>query len=176
MLTVHRNTCYTKYMIRNAADLTPETKWDETIWSCAREEKLADPLSKPRLCVAALLPFHDRKPDWQSFERMLIWMSDCAQHFGIDITFVLNADTGYVFNLSDSMYEEVIIRFRALYPRASFISGITAVGADTENFQASSYHSHLDIAQRARALRSHDYDLAGPEFFRSEKRRMPILK
>jgi hypothetical protein len=46
-------------MIRNAADLTPETKWDETIWSCAREEKLADPFSKPRLCVAALLPFHD---------------------------------------------------------------------------------------------------------------------
>jgi dihydrodipicolinate synthase/N-acetylneuraminate lyase len=135
-------------MIRNASDLTPETKWDETIWSCAREEKLADPLSKPRLCVAALLPFHDRKPDWQSFERMLIWMSDCAQHFGIEITFVLNADTGYVFNLSDSMYEEVIIRFRALYPRASFISGITAVGADTENFQASSYHSHLDIAQQ----------------------------
>ena len=37
-------------------------------------------------------------------ERMLIWMSDCAQHFA-HITFVLNADTGYVFNLSDSMYE-----------------------------------------------------------------------
>jgi hypothetical protein len=134
-------------MIRNASDLTPETKWDETIWSCAREEKLADPLSKPRLCVAALLPFHDRKPDWRSFERMLVWMSDCAHHFGVEITYVLNADTGYVFNLSEELYEEVIIRFRSLYPDASFISGVTAVGASPESFEASCYHLHLDIAQ-----------------------------
>ena len=134
-------------MIRNAEELTPDTKWKETTWSCSREEGLADSVSNPRLCVAALLPFHHRKPDWRSFERMLVWMSDCAHHFGVEITYVLNADTGYVFNLSEELYEEVIIRFRSLYPDASFISGVTAVGASPENFEASCYHPHLDIAQ-----------------------------
>ena len=40
---------------------------------------------------------------------MLHWMMKCADHFGVEITFVLNADTGYVFNLSNELYEEVII-------------------------------------------------------------------
>jgi dihydrodipicolinate synthase/N-acetylneuraminate lyase len=78
---------------------------------------------------------------------MLHWMMNCAKHFGIEVTFVLNADTGYVFNLSNELYEEVIIRFRSLYPDASFISGVTAVGASPTHFQASCYHSHLEIAQ-----------------------------
>ena len=106
--------------------------------------------SNPRLCVAALLPFKDGQPDWGSFERMLQWMMKCADHFGVEITFVLNADTGYVFNLSKELYEEVINRFRSLYPDASFISGVTAVGASSTAFDASCYHPHLEIAQAHR--------------------------
>ena len=106
--------------------------------------------SNPRLCVAALLPFKDGQPDWGSFERMLQWMVKCADHFGVEITFVLNADTGYVFNLSMELYEEVINRFRSLYPDASFISGVTAVGASSTAFDASCYHPHLEIAQAHR--------------------------
>ena len=106
--------------------------------------------SNPRLCVAALLPFKDGQPDWGSFERMLQWMMKCADHFGVEITFVLNADTGYVFNLSMELYEEVIKRFRSLYPDASFISGVTAVGASSTAFDASCYHPHLEIAQAHR--------------------------
>ena len=81
---------------------------------------------------------------------MLQWMMKCADHFGVEITFVLNADTGYVFNLSMELYEEVIKRFRSLYPDASFISGVTAVGASSTAFDASCYHPHLEIAQAHR--------------------------
>ena len=117
------------------------------MWAHSREEDLMNDQSNPRLCVAALLPFKDGQPDWGSFERMLQWMVKCADHFGVEITFVLNADTGYVFNLSMELYEEVINRFRSLYPDASFISGVTAVGASSTAFDASCYHSHLEIAQ-----------------------------
>ena len=134
-------------MITHPEQLKPTTTWSETIWSKTREEELLDASSSPRLCVAALLPFREGLPDWGSFERMLEWMNRCARAFGVEITFVLNADTGYVFNLSEQLYEEVITRFRALYPEASFISGVTAVGADPEEFRASCYHPHLDIAQ-----------------------------
>ena len=134
-------------MITHPEQLKPSTTWSETIWSKTREEELLDASSSPRLCVAALLPFREGLPDWGSFERMLEWMNRCAQAFGVEITFVLNADTGYVFNLSEQLYEEVITRFRALYPEASFISGVTAVGAEPEEFRASCYHPHLDIAQ-----------------------------
>ena len=64
----------------------------------------------------------------------------------VEIIFVLNADTGYVFNLSNDLYEEVIQRFRSLYPDAPFISGVTAVDASPDNFKASCYHPHLEIA------------------------------
>ena len=77
-------------------------------------------------------------------------MMKCADHFGVEITFVLNADTGYVFNLSKELYEEVIKRFRSLYPDASFISGVTAVGASSTAFDGSCYHPHLEIAQAHR--------------------------
>ncbi len=134
-------------MISDPSELAPSTSWSDTTWSEAREEELLDYASTTRLCVAALLPFKDGFPDWGSFERMLQWMSRCADHFGVDIVFVLNADTGYVFNLSNELYEEVIRRFRALYPQASFISGVTAVGASPTDFRASCYHPHLEIAQ-----------------------------
>jgi dihydrodipicolinate synthase/N-acetylneuraminate lyase len=136
-----------KLMIQSADELQPDTQWSETAWAHSREEDRTDDHSNPRLCVAALLPFNKGQPDWGSFERMLHWMMNCAKHFGIEVTFVLNADTGYVFNLSNELYEEVIIRFRSLYPDASFISGVTAVGASPTHFQASCYHSHLEIAQ-----------------------------
>ena len=136
-----------KFMIQDADGLQPDTQWKETVWAHSREEDLTDDHSNPRLCVAALLPFQKGQPDWGSFERMLHWMMKCAKHFGVELTFVLNADTGYVFNLSNELYEEVIIRFRSLYPDASFISGVTAVGASPTDFQASCYHSHLEIAQ-----------------------------
>jgi dihydrodipicolinate synthase/N-acetylneuraminate lyase len=135
------------FMIQKAEKLQPDTQWSETVWAHSREEDLMNDQSNPRLCVAALLPFKDGQPDWGSFERMLQWMMKCADHFGVEITFVLNADTGYVFNLSMELYEEVIKRFRSLYPDASFISGVTAVGASSTAFDASCYHSHLEIAQ-----------------------------
>ena len=62
-------------------------------------------------------------------------MSRCADHFGVEIVFVLNADTGYVFNLSNELYEEVIVRFRASLFEYPFISGVTAVGASPTDFQ-----------------------------------------
>jgi hypothetical protein len=134
-------------MIDQTDQLRPDTSWSETVWGHSREESLFDDASSPRLCVAALLPFRDRQPDWASFEKMLHWMMKCANHFGVEITFVLNADTGYVFNLSTKLYQEVIIRFRSLYPDASFITGVTAVRASPTDFRASAYQPHLEIAQ-----------------------------
>ncbi|MBT5716000.1 MAG: hypothetical protein HOI70_03720 [Opitutae bacterium] len=134
-------------MIHKADDLKPSTQWKETVWAHGREDELVDYTSSPRLCVAALLPFKEGQPDWGSFERMLQWMTECADAFGVEITFVLNADTGYVFNLSNELYEEVIRRFRSLYPKATFISGVTAVDASPTSFDASCYHPHLEIAQ-----------------------------
>jgi hypothetical protein len=134
-------------MIRHAEELQPDSQWSETVWAHSREEDLMDSHSKRRLCVAALLPFKNGQPDWRSFEKMLHWMMECANHFGVEMIFVLNADTGYVFNLSNELYEEVIVRFRSLYPDASFISGVTAVGASPTDFEASCYHPHLEIAQ-----------------------------
>lgn len=139
-----------EHMIQKADEIQPDTQWSETVWAHSREEDLMNDQSNPRLCVAALLPFKDGQPDWGSFERMLQWMMKCADHFGVEITFVLNADTGYVFNLSKELYEEVISRFCSLYPDASFISGVTAVGASPTAFDASCYHSHLEIAQAHR--------------------------
>lgn len=134
-------------MIYQADQLRPDTSWSETLWGHSREESLFDDISRPRLCVAALLPFQGGQPDWASFEKMLRWMTACGKHFGVDITFVLNADTGYIFHLSPKLYEEVIVRFRALYPRSSFICGVTAVGVSATSFDASTYHPHLEIAQ-----------------------------
>jgi len=134
-------------MIQDISQLQPDTVWSETAWAHTREEDLVDYDASPRLCIAALLPFRNGEPDWGSFERMLAWMTNCADFFGIKINFVLNADTGYVFNLSNVLYEEVITRFRSLYPVESFISGVTAVEASPTVFDASCYDHHLEIAQ-----------------------------
>ena len=77
-------------MFKNASDLLPSTKWSETIWSSPVRKTLIDSRSSSRLCVAALLPFKDGQPDWGSFERMLVWMHECANFFEVEITFVLN--------------------------------------------------------------------------------------
>ena len=134
-------------MIRNASDLKPETNWSETTWAQATEESLADHKTPARLCVATLLPFHNQKPDWEGFENSISWMTRCAEAAGVEIAFVLNADTGYIFNLSPELYAEVIQRFRAAFSNPTIICGVTAVGASGDQFQAEWYYPHLDIAQ-----------------------------
>ena len=136
-----------KDLISEATGLKVSTTWEETIWSQCREEVLVNYRSNPRLCVATLLPFKRGNPDWKSFEKMIEWMIQSARHFGVEISFVLNADTGYVFNLSLELYEEVICRFRAIHPNASFLCGVTALSASSDEFDATRYHPHLEIAQ-----------------------------
>tara|TARA_R110002096_G_scaffold147220_16_gene306970 strand:- start:2308 stop:3390 length:1083 start_codon:yes stop_codon:yes gene_type:complete len=134
-------------MITSAQDLKPDTEWSETVWAHTPEEELADHTTKARLCVATLLPFVDGKPDWAGFEKSIRWMIRSGEHFGVEMAFVLNADTGYIFNLSIDLYREVIERFRALFPDPKIICGVTAVGAEGETFDPSWYHPHLDICQ-----------------------------
>ncbi len=134
-------------MITHPDDLKPDTPWSDTIWAHTPEETLADHQSKARLCVATLLPFKNGQPDWDGFERSIRWMIACAEAYEVEIAFVLNADTGYIFNLSEELYAEVITRFRALFPEPKIICGTTAVGAEGNTFKAEWYHPHLDIAQ-----------------------------
>ena len=134
-------------MITSPADLKPDTKWTDTKWAWTSEESLVDHKTSGRLCVATLLPFKDGQPDWAGFERSIQWMIDCAGHFNVEIAFVLNADTGYIFNLSPELYREVITRFRATFPTPKIICGTTAVGASGDEFNADWYRTHLDIAQ-----------------------------
>lgn len=136
-----------KDLISEATGLKVSTTWEETIWSQCREEVQVNYRSNPRLCVATLLPFKGGNPDWKGFEKMIEWMIQSARHFGVEISFVLNADTGYVFNLSLELYEEVICRFRAIHPNASFLCGVTALSASSDEFDATRYHPHLEIAQ-----------------------------
>lgn len=135
-------------LIANPADLKPDTAWAETKWAWVGEEELADHTTRARLCVAALLPFKDRQPDWKGFASSIRWMRDCGERYGIGMVFVLNADTGYIFDLSNELYAEVLRRFRAEFPEQRFIAGVTARGAekDTE-FRAERYWPLLDIAQ-----------------------------
>ncbi|MEM1295437.1 MAG: hypothetical protein AAGH89_08725 [Verrucomicrobiota bacterium] len=134
-------------LISNPSDLKPSTTWAETTWAWTAEESLVDHERKARLCVATLLPFKDGQPDWDGFERSIRWMLDCAAHFDVEIAFVLNADTGYIFNLSLELYREVIERFRASFPEPKIICGTTAVGASGDHFKAEWYHPQLEIAQ-----------------------------
>src|SRR5687767_7097213 len=103
-------------LITNPTDLRPGTSWQETAWAWTGEEELIDHSVKPRLCVASLLPFRDGQPDWAGFTRCIQWMRDAAAHFDVEIVFVLNADTGYIFDLDDAMYGEVLRRFRSEFP------------------------------------------------------------
>jgi dihydrodipicolinate synthase/N-acetylneuraminate lyase len=100
------------------------------------------------MCVAALLPFADGRPDWEGFARCVRWMQEAAAHFGIDVVFVLNADTGYIFDLDDAMYAEVLRRFRAEFPGQKFIAGVTARGAEQDvGFEVRRYLPLLELAQ-----------------------------
>lgn len=138
-----------KSLIDNPKQLAPNTTWLETKWAWTGEEELIDHTTKARLCAAALLPFRDRKPDWDSFVASILWMQKAANHYGVELVIVLNADTGYIFDLDDSLYAEVLIRFRASFPTAKFIAGVTARGAQNDSsFQASRYQSLLDIVQQ----------------------------
>ncbi|MDZ4287574.1 MAG: hypothetical protein U0984_06430, partial [Prosthecobacter sp.] len=103
-------------LISNPADLTPATTWQETQWAYVGEEELVDHTATTRLCVATLLPFKDRQPDWDGFSKSVRWMQQCGEHYGIEMVFVLNADTGYIFDLSNELYAEVLKRFRAEFP------------------------------------------------------------
>lgn len=135
-------------LISSPADLKPSTRWQETVWACASEEELVDHTTKARLCVATLLPFKDRQPDWEGFSKSVRWMQQCADHFGVEMVFVLNADTGYIFDLSNELYAEVLRRFRADFPTTRFIAGVTARGAEKdETFKTERYLPLLDIAQ-----------------------------
>ncbi len=155
-------------MITDPAELKPDTPWTETIWAHTTEESLTDHKTRARLCVATLLPFADGKPDWAGFENSIAWMLDSADHFGVEMAFVLNADTGYIFNLSLELYREVIERFRAAFPHPRIICGVTAVGAKGEDFDARWYHPQLDICQEfgnveAMLMTSRQLNALGPE-------------
>jgi len=135
-------------LISDPADLKPSTTWQETVWAHTAEEELVDHTTKARLCVATLLPFKDRQPDWEGFTRSVRWMQQCGDHYGVEMVFVLNADTGYIFDLSNEMYAEVLRRFRAEFPSTRFIAGVTARGAEKDEvFKAERYLPLLDIAQ-----------------------------
>jgi len=135
-------------LISKAADLKPNTTWQETVWAYTAEESLVDHTSKARLCVATLLPFKDQKPDWEGFSKSVRWMQQCGEHYGVEMVFVLNADTGYIFDLSNELYAEVLKRFRAEFPNQKFIAGVTARGAENDEvFKAERYWPLLDIAQ-----------------------------
>ena len=149
-------------------ELSPETTWKDTPWAWTGEEALVDHQNCARLCVATLLPFKDCRPDWAGFERSIRWMIACAEEYQIEIVFVLNADTGYIFNLSTELYREVIQRFRNLFPDQKIICGTTAHGTEGETFQADWYRPHLEIAQEFQnvevmLMTSRQLNVLGPE-------------
>ena len=138
-----------KPLITDPRDLKPSTPWHDTKWAYIGEEELTDHTTKARLCVAALLPFADQKPDWAGFERSIAWMLESAERYGVEMDFVLNADTGYIFDLSNEMFAEVLQRFRASFPTQRFIAGVTARGAENDTeFKAERYHPLMDIVQQ----------------------------
>jgi dihydrodipicolinate synthase/N-acetylneuraminate lyase len=113
------------------------------------EEELVDHTTKARLCAAALLPFRDRQPDWAGFAASIRWMQAAADHYGVELVVVLNADTGYIFDLDDALYAEVLRRFRAEFPGARFIAGVTARGVEKDTaFKAERYRTLIDIVQQ----------------------------
>ena len=137
-----------KNLIARPEDLTPQTSWLETKWAWTSEEQLIDHRTKGRLCAAVLLPFRDQKPDWDGFLASIHWMQAAADHYGVELVCVLNADTGYIFDLDDAMYGEVLRRFRAEFPSAKFMAGVTARGAEGDaSFKPERYRSLLDIVQ-----------------------------
>lgn len=138
-----------KAMIEKPEELRPETPWLDTVWAWSGEENLIEHTTKARLCAAALLPFRDQKPDWDGFLASIHWMQDAADHYGVELVVVLNADTGYIFDLDDELYAEVLQRFRAEFPKSKFIAGVTARGALSDtSFKAERYQPLIDIVQQ----------------------------
>lgn len=136
-------------LITDPKDLRPDTPWSATKWAYVGEEELVDHKTPARLCVATLLPFADKKPDWDGFVKSVQWMKRSADHYGVEMDFVLNADTGYIFDMDDHQYAEVLKRFRESFPDQRFIAGITARGAEADDrFKAERYWPLLDIAQQ----------------------------
>lgn len=136
-------------LISHPFDLKPTTTWMETKWGWTSEETLTDHHTRARLCAAVLLPFDHGKPDWSGFYESLHWMMRSADHYGVELVPVLNADTGYIFQLDDATYAEVLKRFRSEFPRAKFIAGVTARGAESDcEFIAERYHPLMDIVQQ----------------------------
>ncbi len=138
-----------KQLIDSPEQLKPDTTWQETIWAWTGEEELICHTNKSRLCAAALLPFQNAKPDWDSFAKSIRWMLAAAEHYGVELVPVLNADTGYIFDLDDQMYAEVLQRFRSEFPSVKFIAGVTARGAQNDShFVADRYRPLIDIVQQ----------------------------
>jgi hypothetical protein len=138
----------TSSLISSPSELTPTTPWLDTRWAWTSEEALIDHSTKARLCAAALLPFQNGQPDWDGFYRSIRWMQAAADHFGVELVVVLNADTGYIFDLDDAMYAEVLRRFRSEFPQVKFIAGVTARGAEQDtSFRAERYRPLMDIVQ-----------------------------
>lgn len=136
-------------LISDPRDLTPRTAWRETKWAWTAEEALTDHTARARLCAAVLLPFRDGRPDWESLVHSVRWMFAAAEHYGVELVCVLNADTGYIFDLDDALYAEVLRRFREEFPGAKFIAGVTARGAENDPaFRAERYRPLLDIVQQ----------------------------
>ena len=137
-----------KHLIETPEQLAPTTPWLDTQWAWTGEEALIDHTTKSRLCAAALLPFRDQKPDWEGFIASIRWMQGAADHFGVELVPVLNADTGYIFDMDDVLYAEVLKRFRAEFPTTKFVAGVTARGAqDDTSFKAERYRPLIDIVQ-----------------------------
>jgi dihydrodipicolinate synthase/N-acetylneuraminate lyase len=135
-------------LISDPRELTPQTTWRQTKWAWMGEEELIDHTTRARLCAAALLPFRNQKPDWEGFTASIRWMQAAADHYGVELVMVLNADTGYIFDLDDALYAEVLRRFRAEFPKAKFIAGVTARGAESDiAFHAERYRTLIDIVQ-----------------------------
>ena len=137
-----------KPLISRPEDLTPTTPWSATKWAWTAEEELVDHQTKARLCSAVLLPFKDGQPDWASFVAEIRWQLAAAEHYGVELVPVLNADTGYIFDLDDRLYAEVLRQFRQAFPTLKFIAGITARGAqDDTSFKPERYRGLLDLVQ-----------------------------
>lgn len=138
-----------KQLIETTEQLTPQTRWLDTKWAWTCEESLIDHTTKSRLCAAALLPFRDQKADWGGFVASIRWMQDAADYYGVELVPVLNADTGYIFDMDDILFAEVLLRFRAEFPTTKFIAGVTARGAQNDtSFIAERYRPLVDIVQQ----------------------------
>jgi dihydrodipicolinate synthase/N-acetylneuraminate lyase len=135
-------------LISDPADLRPDTTWQDTVWAWTSEESLVDHKTKARLCVATLLPFDQGQPDWDGFLRSVSWMRDCGARHGVEMAFVLNADTGYIFDLSMDEYREVLRRFRDAFPDQRFIAGVTGPDAGATEFKAERYLPMLEAIQQ----------------------------